>query len=202
MQALRWSCRAINIVKYYDVWSTVEPKRQELAQGACQHALLSLAGFTTAALLVAAVLNSQSCPLLAMILPFLPLLAPLAANAKLAEANTKLQEVQAKVAALNAQLAELESQYAVRGCPPSWAEVLVVWAAACACESLLLALSTRFDTAAPPHPSDVCALQAAVAEKDSAVAQSEACQRKLDLANRLIAALASGGCKQCIGGGG
>lgn len=25
---------AINIVRYYDVWSTVEPKRQELAQGA------------------------------------------------------------------------------------------------------------------------------------------------------------------------
>ncbi len=36
---------------------------------------------------------------------------------------------------------------------------------------------------------------AAVAEKDAAVAQSEACQRKLDLANRLIAALVSGGCR-------
>lgn len=33
---------------------------------------------------------------------------------------------------------------------------------------------------------------AAVADKDAAVAQAEACQRKLDLANRLIAALASG----------
>lgn len=51
-------------------------------------------------------------------------------------------------------------------------------------------------------------LQAAVAEKDAAVAQSEACQRKLDLANRLIAALASGAGRggvgsnpvQCAGG--
>lgn len=34
---------------------------------------------------------------------------------------------------------------------------------------------------------------AAVADKDAAVAQAEACQRKLGLANRLIAALASGG---------
>jgi uncharacterized coiled-coil protein SlyX len=33
---------------------------------------------------------------------------------------------------------------------------------------------------------------AAVADQDAAVAQNEACQRKLGLANRLIAALASG----------
>ncbi|PRW60500.1 Dynein alpha flagellar outer arm [Chlorella sorokiniana] len=91
--------------QYYDVWSTVEPKRQELAQ----------------------------------------------ANAKLAEANTKLQEVQAKVAALNAQLAELESQHALvlcSTCRRLWRRRMRQW-------------------------------------------QSEACQRKLDLANRLIAALAS-----------
>ena len=38
---------------------------------------------------------------------------------------------------------------------------------------------------------------AAAAEQDAAVAQSEACQRKLDLANRLIAALASGAPDPC-----
>lgn len=35
-RALAHGCRAINIVKYYDVWSTIEPKRQELAQGGFQ----------------------------------------------------------------------------------------------------------------------------------------------------------------------
>eukprot|EP00891_Asterochloris_glomerata_P001316 jgi/Astpho2/1316/Aster-06188 len=91
---------AINIVKYYDVVSEVEPKRQELA----------------------------------------------AANDKLLAANTRLKEVQEKVAALNAQVKQLEDQYSL-----------------------------------------------ALGEKNAAIAESERCQRKLGLANRLIAALASEG---------
>ena len=42
------------------------------------------------------------------------------------------------------------------------------------------------------HVSFVCSLQA-LAEKNAAIAESERCQRKLGLANRLIAALASEG---------
>ncbi|DBA86689.1 TPA: Dynein alpha chain, flagellar outer arm [Trebouxia sp. C0004] len=91
---------AINIVKYYDVVSEVEPKRLELA----------------------------------------------GANDKLAAANTTLKQVQDKVALLNAQVQELEDQY-----------------------------------------------NKALAEKNAAIAESERCQRKLGLANRLIAALASEG---------
>ena len=90
----------LNIVKYYDVVSEVEPKRQELA----------------------------------------------AANAKLTEANTMLAAVREKVAELNAKVQELEAQFA-----------------------------------------------AAVADKDAAIRESERCQLKLTLANRLIAALASEG---------
>ena len=91
---------AINIVKYYDVVSEVEPKRQELA----------------------------------------------AANAKLEEANTTLAQVQIKVAELNAKVAELERQF-----------------------------------------------KEAVDEKEAAIKEAARCQRKLELANRLITALASEG---------
>eukprot|EP00878_Enallax_costatus_P012531 GHUV01013087.1.p1 GENE.GHUV01013087.1~~GHUV01013087.1.p1 ORF type:complete len:2750 (+),score=1040.15 GHUV01013087.1:633-8882(+) len=91
---------AINIVKYYDVVSEVEPKRQELA----------------------------------------------AANAKLQEANTLLAAVQQKVAELNAKVEELEKQF-----------------------------------------------NAAVEDKEAAIKESERCQLKLQLANRLINALASEG---------
>ncbi|KAK9817742.1 hypothetical protein WJX72_001478 [[Myrmecia] bisecta] len=91
---------AINIVKYFDVVSEVEPKRQELA----------------------------------------------AANEKLAAANSTLKQVQDKVAALNAQVQQLEEQF-----------------------------------------------ERALSEKNSAIAESERCQRKLNLANRLINALASEG---------
>ncbi|CAD7704939.1 unnamed protein product [Ostreobium quekettii] len=92
-----WS---INIVKYYDVVSEVEPKRQELAE----------------------------------------------ANAKLEEANTTLAAVQEKVALLNAQVQKLEAEF-----------------------------------------------NEAVEEKEAAIQLSEKCQTKLDLANRLINALASEG---------
>eukprot|EP00877_Chromochloris_zofingiensis_P015255 jgi/Chrzof1/9984/Cz04g22250.t1 len=91
---------AINIVKYYDVVSEVEPKRQELA----------------------------------------------AANAKLQEANTMLAAVQQKVAELNAKVQDLEAQYNI-----------------------------------------------AVEDKEAAIKESERCQLKLQLANRLISALASEG---------
>jgi dynein heavy chain len=91
---------AVNIVKYYDVVSEVEPKRQELA----------------------------------------------AANARLAEANAMLSDVRQKVAELDAKVRELEAAYA-----------------------------------------------AAAEDKNAAVAEAERCQRRLALANRLIAALASEG---------
>lgn len=91
---------AVNIIKYYDVVSEVEPKRQELA----------------------------------------------AANAKLADANATLEVVQAKVAELNAKVAALEAEF-----------------------------------------------QAAVDDKEGAIRESERCQLKLQLANRLINALASEG---------
>ncbi|GBF93145.1 dynein alpha flagellar outer arm [Raphidocelis subcapitata] len=91
---------AVNIVKYYDVVSEVEPKRQELAM----------------------------------------------ANARLQEANTMLAAVQQKVAELNAKVQALEAQFA-----------------------------------------------AAVDDKNAAIRESERCQLKLQLANRLISALASEG---------
>ncbi|KAI8464229.1 MAG: flagellar alpha dynein [Monoraphidium minutum] len=91
---------AVNIVKYYDVVSEVEPKRQELA----------------------------------------------VANAKLQDANTMLAAVQQKVAELNAMVQELESQF-----------------------------------------------NAAVDDKNAAIREAERCQLKLQLANRLINALASEG---------
>ncbi|MEW5298846.1 MAG: hypothetical protein WDW36_001923 [Sanguina aurantia] len=91
---------AINIVKYFDVVSEVEPKRAELA----------------------------------------------AANATLEGANEKLAEVQVKVAELNAMVQNLEDQF-----------------------------------------------KAATDEKEAAIQQSERCRRKLELANRLITALASEG---------
>lgn len=43
------------------------------------------------------------------------------------------------------------------------------------------------------HVSFWCILLQALAEKNAAIAESERCQRKLGLANRLIAALASEG---------
>lgn len=91
---------AINIVKYYDVVSMVEPKRQELAE----------------------------------------------ANRKLEEANDTLRQVQEKVAELNRMVQDLER-----------------------------------------------AFNEAVAEKEGAIEESERCQKKLSLANRLIRALASEG---------
>ena len=108
------------------------------------------------------------------------------ANAKLEQANVTLSAVQTKVAQLNEQVrrAALPGPSVAAGLrqrrfPPADRLQLTRW------------------PLPPSHPLQVRQLEeqfaAAVAEKEDAIRQSERCQLKLQLANRLITALASEG---------
>jgi outer membrane murein-binding lipoprotein Lpp len=156
---------AINIVKYYDVVSEVEPKRQELA----------------------------------------------AANAKLQEANTVLAAVQQKVGfrCTNSEGFPCMHVPPVRGCShvaallSARADELITCPKEGTSRLTLISCADTPPALAAAHTqvaelnAQVKVLEdqynAAVEDKESAIQESERCQLKLKLANRLISALASEG---------
>lgn len=138
---------AINIVKYYDVVSEVEPKRQELA----------------------------------------------AANAKLHEANTTLAAVQQKV--------RLPASVVV--CHEGAQEQSAAWASfrmeltSTDIHNCCLAVTLQVAELNAKVQELEAQFNAAVEDKEAAIRESERCQLKLQLANRLINALASEGGWDC-----